>query len=235
MNKDTLIFMTFSYSAMLLGVCLPQLGEPLQNLLPLMLGIQLLLCFLVTSAPGVRVRLSDISGLPVFMGIKMILTPLLCWGIFTLFLPRYALGALLMGGVSIGVTAPFFGQLSRADVTFIIAGVVASCLLLPLTMPLLVVTYLYSAGQEAGSGLWQAFFRTGLSLAVYIFIPFVCAKIMWRKLPSLSQGILNRRYWISVLSIACCMFVIFNIQNWYATLHQISPLWLKWFISHCHQ
>jgi BASS family bile acid:Na+ symporter len=209
-NRDTLIFLAFSYSAMLLGVCLPQLGEPLQNLLPLMLTIQLLLCFLATSAPGVRVRLGDISGLPFFLGVKMFLVPLLCWGLFALLLPRYTLGAILMGGVSTGVTAPFFGQLSRADVTFIIAGVVASCLLLPLTMPVLVVAYLYSAGQEAGAALWQAFFRTGLSLALYIFIPFVGAKIMWSRLPALSQGILNRRYWISVLSIACCMFVIFS-------------------------
>jgi BASS family bile acid:Na+ symporter len=210
MNKQTLIFMAFSYGAMVLGVCLPQFGEPLRHLLTLMLMLQLLLCFLTTMAPGVTANARGLTGLPRFMLIKMLLTPLICWGIFALFLPRYALGAILMGGVSIGVTAPFFGQLSRADVNFIIAGVVASCLLLPLTMPFLVVSYLWFTGQEATQNLWIPFLKTGLSLAVYIALPFLVARGIWKKRPRLATGILARRYWISVLSIACCMFVIFS-------------------------
>jgi BASS family bile acid:Na+ symporter len=210
MNKDTLIFMAFSYGAMVLGVCLPQFGEPLRHLLTLMLMLQLLLCFLATTAPDVTVNARGLTGLPRFMLIKMVLTPLICWGIFALLLPRYALGAILMGGVSVGVTAPFFGQLSRADVTFIVVSVVASCLLLPLTMPFLVVSYLYFTGQEATQNLWIAFLKTGLSLAAYITVPFVIARGIWKKRPALATGILARRYWISVLSIACCMFVIFS-------------------------
>jgi BASS family bile acid:Na+ symporter len=210
MNRDTLIFLVCSYGAMLLGVCLPQFGEPLRHLLTVMLMIQLLLCFLDTTAPGAAAGAGGMAGLPRFLGIKMLLTPLVCWGIFAVLLPRYALGAILMGGVSIGVTAPFFGRLARADVTFIIAGVVASCLILPLTMPVLVVSYLYVAGQEAGSGLWAAFFKTGLALALYIFVPFVVAKVMWRGAPALAEGVLRRRYVISVSSIACSMFVIFS-------------------------
>jgi BASS family bile acid:Na+ symporter len=195
---------------MLAGVCLPQFGEPLRHLLTVMLMVQLLLCFLDTTAPGASVRAVDVAGLPGFLGIKMLLTPLACWGIFALVLPRYALGAILMGGVSIGVTAPFFGRLARADVTFIVAGVVASCLILPLTMPALVVSYLYVTGYEAGSGLWEAFFKTGLALALYIFVPFVVAKALWKGMPARAEGILRRRYFISVSSVACCMFVIFS-------------------------
>jgi BASS family bile acid:Na+ symporter len=209
-NRDTLIFIVCSYGAMLLGICLPQFGEPLRHLLTMMLMVQLLLCFLDTGAPDAVASTADVAGLPAFLGIKMLLTPLICWGIFALILPRYALGAILMGGVSIGVTAPFFGRLARADVTFIIAGVVASCLILPLTMPVLVVSYLYAAGQEAGSELWAAFFKTGLALALYIFVPFAVARGMWKTAPALAKGILNRRYVISVSSIACCMFVIFS-------------------------
>jgi BASS family bile acid:Na+ symporter len=107
-----------------------------------MLLIQLLLCFLATAGPGAEPLRSGKAELASFLGIKMLLTPLLCWGIFALFMPRYALGAILIGGVSVGVTASFFGQLSRANISFIIAAVVASCLLLPLTMPVLVVGYL---------------------------------------------------------------------------------------------
>ncbi|MDR2801547.1 MAG: hypothetical protein LBB52_09855 [Desulfovibrio sp.] len=210
MNRDTVIFIVCSYSAMLLGVCLPQFGEPLRHLLTVMLMVQLLLCFLDTAAPGAAVNAANVAGLPCFLGIKMLLTPLICWGIFALLLPGYALGAILLGGVSIGVTAPFFGRLAQADTTFIIAGVVASCLILPLTMPVLVVSYLYVAGQEAGQGLWLAFFKTGLALVLYIFLPFVAARGLWRWTPARAEGILRRRYVISVSSIACCMFVIFS-------------------------
>jgi BASS family bile acid:Na+ symporter len=210
MNRDTLIFIVCSYGAMLAGVCLPWFGEPLRHLLTVMLMAQLLLCFLDTTAPGAAVSAAGIAGLPGFLGLKMLLTPLVCWGVFALVLPRYALGAILVGGVSIGVTAPFFGRLARADVTFIVAGVVASCLILPLTMPVLVVSYLYVAGQEVGSGLWAAFFKTGLALALYIFVPFVIAKGMWKGMPAWAEGILRRRYVISVSSVACCMFVIFS-------------------------
>jgi BASS family bile acid:Na+ symporter len=210
MNRDTLIFIVCSYGSMLAGICLPQFGEPLRDLLTLMLMVQLLLCFLDTTTPGAAVRAADIAGLPRFLGIKMLLTPLVCWGVFALILPRYALGAILMGGVSIGVTAPFFGRLARADVTFIIAGVVASCLILPLTMPLLVVSYLHVGGHAAGSGLWEAFWETGLELMLYIFVPFAVAKVMWKKLPAQAEGMLRRRYAISVSSIACSMFVIFS-------------------------
>lgn len=213
MSKDSLIFMACTYGAMLLGVLLPAFGEPLRHLLPIMLMIQLLLCFLVTSTPGATGAAGaspDLSGLAAFMGIKMLVTPLICWGVFALLLPRYALGAILLGGVSVGVTAPFFGQLSRAYIPFIIAAVVVSCLLLPLTMPALVAAYLYVLGLEAGEGLWTAFFMTGLSLGLYIFLPFALAKVMWKLWPTLADGILRRRYPISVLSISCCMFVIFS-------------------------
>ena len=79
----------------------------------------------------------------------MLFAPWLCWGIFALFMPDYALGAILLGGVSVGVTAPFLGQLSRANISFIIAAVVASSLLLPLTMPALVWAALFC---------WPSFF-----------------------------------------------------------------------------
>ncbi|MCL1916505.1 MAG: hypothetical protein FWG17_07370 [Desulfovibrionaceae bacterium] len=210
MNKDNLIFIICSYSSMLLGVLCPALGEPLRHLLPFMLMIQLLICFLVTAAPKAPVRNGGKNELAFFLGLKMLITPLLCWGIFALFLPRYALGAILLGGVSIGVTAPFFGQLSRADISFIIAAVVGSCLLLPLTMPVLVVSYLYSIGQEAGAELWKTFFLTGFSLSLYIFLPFILAKGIWKGRPGLAEGILKRRYWIFVLTVACCMFAIFS-------------------------
>jgi BASS family bile acid:Na+ symporter len=58
--------------------------------------------------------------------------------------------------------------------------------------------------------LWKTFFLTGLSLAMYIFLPFVLAKGMWKKTPALAEGILKRRYWIFVLTIVGCMFTIFS-------------------------
>jgi predicted Na+-dependent transporter len=77
-------------------------------------------------------------------------------------------------------------------------------------MPALVVSYLYLAGQEAGPELWKAFFTTGLALALYIFVPFVVAKVLWNSAPATAEGILRRRYVISVSSISCSRFVIFS-------------------------
>jgi len=210
MNKDSLIFIVCTYSAMLLGVAFPPLGEPLRHLLPVMLMLQLLLCFLATAGPSASTRSSGKAELIFLLSVKMLLTPVLCWGIFTLFMPDYALGAILIGGVSVGVTAPFLGQLSRADISFIIAAVVSSALLLPLTMPALVVSYLYSIGQEAGAELWKAFFLTSFSLSIYIFLPFLLAKGIWKSIPAVAESILKQRYWISVFAVACCGFITFS-------------------------
>ena len=135
MNKDSLIFIVCTYSAMLLGVFFPAFGEPLRHLLPALLMVQLLLCFLVTASPGAPARSGGKAELASFLGVKMLLMPLLCWGVFALFMPDYTLSAILLSGVAIGVTAPFFGLLVRADISFIIAAVVSSSLLLPLTCP----------------------------------------------------------------------------------------------------
>lgn len=202
------IFVTFA--AMAVGVMVPGVGARLPHLATVCLMTQLLLAFLATGVPGAGFTRETFKGLPLFLAFSLLAAPAICGLIFWLFMPSFALGAILVSGSAVGVMSPFFGMLLRADNPFIIAAVIISSLLLPLTMPFLVLGYLYLSGQEAAGGLWLAFAQTAVALGIYIIVPFVVSKLLWGFRAGLAERVLNRRYSITLVCVGTSMFIIFS-------------------------
>ena len=199
-----------TFAAMAVGVMVPGVGARLPHLATVCLMTQLLLAFLATGVPGAGFSRATFKGLPLFLAFSLLAAPATCGLIFWLFMPEFALGAILVSGSAVGVMSPFFGMLLRADNPFIIAAVIISSLLLPLTMPFLVLGYLYLSGQEAAGGLWLAFAQTAVALGIYIIVPFVISKLIWSFKASAAERVLNRRYSITLVCVGTSMFIIFS-------------------------
>ncbi len=210
MSRGNLFFILITFAAMGVGVLAPGIGQPLRHLPTVSLIVQLLLSFLSTAAPGASFSSKSAAGLPRFLLIRMLVVPVLCCVLFAAFLPQYALGAMLLAGASVGVVAPFFTMQARGDVIFVVAAVIVSSLVLPLTMPVLTLGYFALAGREAAGGLWMSFLRTGVALGIYIFLPFIAARLLWWKGQAAARGILRLSYILTVVGVGGSMFVIFS-------------------------
>lgn len=129
---------------------------------------------------------------------------------FALLLPRYTLGAVLLGGASVGVAAPVLTAQVRGDFQLIMGGVIGTSLLMPLTLPVFITGVTFSQGGATGAELWRAFAQSGISLALFMFIPFILSKVVWRVRPRLAEGMIARAFSLSTICLALSMLVIFS-------------------------
>jgi len=152
----------------------------------------LFLAFLtIDFAALIRIRGTDLGKTAVWVVMKLVALPLMVWLLCLWLAPSLALPALLLTGVSTGVTAPFFSNLLGADTTRVLQLTVITSLLVPITLPALVQML---AGTEMHIPYWH---MVRMLLQV-IFMPLAAALVVKLCLPRL-LGLLNRvRYWVSV-------------------------------------
>lgn len=209
MRIQDIIFLVASFAGMAAGVLLPGLGDTVRHLPTVFIVSQILLCFLSGTNPATSLNKKALQGLPRFLILKMLVLPLVCWGVFLPFFPEFAFGALLLGAAAVGVLAPFFIFLLRIDEVFTVAAVITSSLLMPFTVPLVVGAAILVQGAST-AGLLHTFLNTGLFLMGCLLVPFVAAKFLWSLRPTLAKGILSLRYGISVICASGSMLVIFS-------------------------
>lgn len=226
MRTQDWIFLAVTFSTMLLGVLFPGLAKPLA-LVPrfTMMGL-LFFCFLsiepLDAWRGMKAAPAEVVSLA---ALKLLVLPLLCWALFRVIMPEYALGALLLGGASVGVIAPFFGLMLKADFVLLLVNVVLTSLLLPLTLPFM--TKLLSSEGNFSLPFWE---MTGM-LCVTIFIPFVLAQALRRMAEPLSDFLLRHRANLALALMGCGNFAIFSR---YATvLRQEPAVILPAFLAAC--
>jgi|GEM_PF-3504506 len=207
--KRNLIFLSLTVIASIAGVFLPGVAGPLWWTPTVSMLVQLLFCFLSTADPSTPLPSKALRSLPKFLAIKMILVPLVCWGVVRLVFPDYALGALLVAGASIGVMAPFFAYLCGAEPFFVIGGVICSSLVMPITIPSLSALVLSFDGRSV-EGLVQACLGSAIFLAFCMLIPFGASKILWTRFPAWAQGLMDRRFGITLVCVTTVNLVIFS-------------------------
>jgi len=108
---------------------------------------------------------------------KLLIMPIILWGVCRLVFPDYALAVLLLAGVSAGVTAPFFAGLLGANVERVLQVVVVTSLLVPLTLPSL-------ARLLMGAELTIPYWPMVRLLFLVIFIPLFLSIGLRRTLPA---------------------------------------------------
>jgi bile acid:Na+ symporter, BASS family len=139
----------------------------------------------------------------VLLLLKLILMPTAVFMVFQSFFPKYALGALLLSGVSTGVVSPFFAELVRGNTPMVLFILVGSSLLVPFTLPVMVKMLV---GQTMAIPL-MAMIRL---LCIIVFIPISLAEVCNHRLPKLVQAIRKHQYGFALILFALTNLGVFS-------------------------
>ncbi len=193
--KDIVLLLVV-FGSMAAGVLWPNETSKLGPFLPWFLMGMLFLAFLKVFPAEIWDTLQRYSvKLPVLILTKLIVMPLIVYPLAIKLLPAYALGLILLAGVSTGLSAPFFSGYVGANIPLVLAMTVITTLSLPLTLPLLVKILIGSELQVDLTGL------VGF-MAVLIFLPLLASGFFRRLLPRISGWLDERSYPISLALLA---------------------------------
>jgi bile acid:Na+ symporter, BASS family len=144
---------------------------------------------------------------------KLIVLPCLIYLAVVKLIPAYALGVLLLAGVSTGLSASFFAGLVGASIPLTLAMTVVTTLLLPVTLPLIVKVLI---GRELHFDL------VGLAglLAAMIFVPFLTSWLCRRVSPKLSDWVEEHSYPISLVLFTALNLGAFGLYAPFLRAHQ---------------
>jgi len=150
----------------------------------------------------IRLRGRDLAQVAGWTLAKLVLLPLALWAVCRLLIPGWALAVLLLAGTSAGVMVPFFAGLLGAEIHRSLQVVVATSLLLPLTLPGLTKLLL---GQE----LPIPFSHMARMLGMIIFIPLLLTLLGRRTAPALLAWLGRRRYPLMLVLVFICNAGVF--------------------------
>jgi bile acid:Na+ symporter, BASS family len=148
-----------------------------------------------------------------WLAVKLVFLPVGLFYLTRAVLPEYALTALLLGGISSGVVAPFFSTLLHANTALVVLMVTASSILVPFTLPVLVRTL---AGQTLVISL-AAMVRL---LAQVVFAPLIAAELLRLLSPAAAERISRNHYAVSLI---LCMAIILGVFSRYADFFYRKP------------
>jgi len=201
---NDLILLLVIFSSMLTGILFP---EPASVFQPYPLYLMMFLLFL----SFLPIELNDIWQLirnngPTVIWLacfKMILLPVAVYFLFLHFAPAYAIGALLLTGVSTGVVAPFISGLVGANGPLVLVMVVITSFAVPFTLPLLVKILLE---QEMTISLLHMM----RMLLLVVVVPVIIGETLKRLWPKLVGGVMKHRYPISLAIFASINLAVFS-------------------------
>ncbi len=197
--RDWLLIVA-TLSSILAGIIRPAYGEPFQPYPVYCMMVILFFSFLPIRLGAV---LSSVKSSILEIGrcvfVKLILLPLLAFVCFRYMLPRYAVAALLLSGISSGVSSPFFAGLVEANLAYVFAMVVASSILVPFTLPALAYIFV-------GKYMEISLLAMSRLLGLVIFCPLILAEILKRFTPEFAAKLSRGQYSISMIA-----FVITNL------------------------
>jgi BASS family bile acid:Na+ symporter len=193
--KDIILLLVV-FLSMAAGLVWPEPSGRLSPYLNWLLMVLLYLAFLKVRPQAIR---GEVQRHPkeflLLVALKLFLLPVLIYPLAAQFMPAYALGLLLLAGVSTGVSAPFFAALVGAHIPLVLLLTVATSMLLPATLP-------FMARLLAGTDLVVDPVHLGGLIGAIIFIPLFAATLTQRFLPGLTQWLGLRSYYPSLLLIA---------------------------------
>lgn len=201
--QDALLLVV-TFSSILVGVAFPEVCSLFTGLPKFCMMALLFLSFLSLSLvdlwDGFRDRLGEIIYL---LSIKLVFFPILIFFVFKWVAPTYAVAALLLSGISTGVVAPFFADMLDADVPKVILVVVASSILVPFSLPVLVDLLV---GRQMDISL-SAMIKL---LSWVVFIPALGVETIRRVKPNLIAMLLQIKQPVSLILFAITNMGVFS-------------------------
>jgi bile acid:Na+ symporter, BASS family len=203
-RMQDIILLCVVFSAFVVGIVFPSIGEPFQPfVLYFMMGL-LFLSFLTIRPEDIRCLFRDQGKAVLWLSfLKLIAFPVVIYFLFRLILPAYAPAALLLAGVSAGVVAPFIATLLSANAALVLIVVVVTSLALPFTLPFLVKMLL-------GETMELSLPVMVRMLALIIFIPLAAVRAVQRFAPRAIRPILKARYVLSLMIFAGTNMGVFS-------------------------
>ena len=107
--------------------------------------------------------------------LKLLILPVIVTAFFHMVLPKYALSALLLSGISVASVAPLLLMIVKADLSIATIALVGSSLLTPLTLPVLVKIYTDFTANNLTLNISASDMM--ISLVIMIVVPFVLAQL----------------------------------------------------------
>ncbi len=201
--QDALLLIV-TFSSIFIGVAFPKVCSVFSGLPKYCMMALLFLSFLSLSLADLwddfRARFGEIIYL---LCIKLVFFPILIFFVFKMIAPAYALAALLLSGISTGVVAPFFADLLDADVSKVLMVVVASSVLVPFSLPVLVDLLV---GRQLDISL-SAMVKL---LSLVVFIPALAVETIRRIKPDLVAKLLRIKQPISLILFAVTNMGVFS-------------------------
>ena len=201
--QDALLLIV-TFSSIFIGVAFPKVCSVFSGLPKFCMMALLFLSFLSLSLADLwddfRARFGEIIYL---LCIKLVFFPILIFFVFKMIAPAYALAALLLSGISTGVVAPFFADLLDADVSKVLMVVVASSVLVPFSLPVLVDLLV---GRQLDISL-SAMVKL---LSLVVFIPALAVETIRRIKPDLVAKLLRIKQPISLILFAVTNMGVFS-------------------------
>lgn len=214
MRINDLILIVLAMAGIAGGVAFPGPSSIFSPFVIYFMMTILFLAFLtIDFAALVRIRGTDLTKTAVWVVMKLLVMPLTVWLLCRWLAPSLALPALLLTGVSTGVTAPFFSNLLGADTTRVLQLTVISSLLVPISLPALVQVL---AGAEFDIPYWH---MTSMLLQV-IFIPLAAALLVKLFMPRLLELLNKVRYATSVTLFCVINLGVFSTYAEFIAAHQ---------------
>lgn len=201
---NDLILVLVIFSSMLAGILFPESASVFQPYPLYLMMFLLFLSFLPIELNDIRHLIRNNGPTVLWLAcFKMILLPVLVYFLFLQIAPAYAIGALLLTGVSTGVVAPFISGLAGANGPLVLVMVVITSFSVPFTLPALVKVLLE---QEITISLLHMM----RMLLLVIVIPVIIVETMKRLWPKLVNAIMKRRYPISLAVFASINLAVFS-------------------------
>ena len=162
------------------------------------------------------------------IALKLFVLPIIVTAVFHIFLPQYALSALLLSGISAGVVTPIMATMFRADFSLSTIGLVGSCLLAPITLPLLVKIYACITASDLTLNI--STFSMILFLSTMIVVPFILAQLTRLWIPRLHYMLQSYGFYLGLVFAFLVSYMIFaNISEF--LLSNLSLILSSFFIS----
>jgi BASS family bile acid:Na+ symporter len=130
---------------------------------------------------------------------KLIILPVILWGLCRVVMPELSLAVLLLAGVSAGVTAPFFAGLLGASVERALQVVIVTSLLVPLTLPTL-------AHMLMEAQLDIPYWHMVRMLLLVMFIPLFLALALRRLWPAILRRLERVQF-----PLVVALFLVINL------------------------
>ena len=211
-------FWAFLLFAMLFGLLVPLPTEQLLPLLKPELMLTLLLIFLKIDVIQILERIKDYR-LMLYLCISfLLLTPLLFYGVFSLWDAELAMGVLLLTAMPAGTSAPVLVDILKGNASLAMSITILTSLLAPFTLPLL---FHFLIEDAVAINHWSLFWDA----ATMIFIPMVASIIIKPMFPRFIKKALPSFTAINIIILFAIVVTSFGSQRQTIMANPLALFW----------